>query len=34
LELIEEFRQTWQRLEEKASGAGGELIVWKSQTRR
>jgi hypothetical protein len=33
-ELIEELRQTWQRLEEKARAAGGELILWSSQNRR
>ena len=33
-ELIEEVQQTWQRLEEKARAAGGELILRSSQNRR
>jgi hypothetical protein len=33
-QLIEELRQKWQRLEEKARAAGGDLILWSSQNRR
>jgi hypothetical protein len=33
-EVIEELRQAWQRLAEKARAAGGELILWSSPNRR
>ncbi len=32
-ELLEDLRQTWQRLEEKARAAGGERILWGSHNR-